>query len=254
MNIVILIRQTDDYEKWSNMKLEDIPFNHRVIKEVKSKFLQYVTNWNNKYSLNYYKFRARLKEIGQRNLKDTGLPVIYEDPKVFFESNRGNKNLLIIPTDDDDWLHPNIGDELNSFCKFNYLKSDIIVWRNRLCNYWMKDNAIRTAFTEYHDLVATNSYAVRMGGKARLIDLLAHWEIRRENNVFIDRSYSIWVRHPASLCSIKQNQFGVSPPKMAVPKEIPEDLMWAKEYVKMLIKLKEDFNSSTNCVDNLKLL
>jgi hypothetical protein len=93
----------------------------RVIKAIIDKHLLDV--WDAAFALNFFTFRARLQQMSEQSLRETGLRVL-RGPEQLRSELASGKPLLIAPTDDDDLYNPALGKQLA------VATASVIAWPN----------------------------------------------------------------------------------------------------------------------------
>ena len=68
--------------------------------------------WDETFNISYVDFRKQLNCIQQENIKEIAFDNVINQFEYF-----DNNTSIMVPTDDDDWFHPNIISKLLSFCK-----------------------------------------------------------------------------------------------------------------------------------------
>jgi len=104
--------------------------------------------WNDTFKIDYCTFRARIQALAEQNLRATGLEIIY-GPNQLQQLLQSNRAAWIIPVDDDDFFHPQIGDAVR------HRDGDVLHWRDW---YLRRGRVIPRAWLAQF---ATNGYAVR---------------------------------------------------------------------------------------------
>jgi len=133
MKLWIFLRNTED---WGNVTLEHfqdgkISTNNdpSINQHAKDRFLNSISLWNKNLSLNYFDFRNEIKELATSTWKD--IPVVIEDINTLI--NKIEDDDIVLPLDDDDWLHPEfenivIHNCLDEICVLNQVVFDTRDW------------------------------------------------------------------------------------------------------------------------------
>lgn len=232
MEIVVVVRKTLD---WRNLT----EFSHKGFNYGWDNFLKNVDRWNENFNLSYFEYRQSLKEIALESLKKTKIPIFVGDVKLFFKNNKHNKNLFVIPIDDDDWLHPNI--------KYYLKYGDIVRWQNWIYNIIYYKEIIKP-FDGFgnSNVFGSNEYMVNLS-KSALPFLLNHGALTNQNSIKVNECLSVWVRHPGSYLHLSENEKCLINPKCNYS-SIPNQLEWATPYIENVRKINLKYKSS-----NLKM-
>lgn len=108
MRVVIFLRNTED---WSSMNLKKLMWGKTnlscdkgepTLRATTGLFAEGIHQFNALLSVNYFDFRAKLKEIALKSWGD--LPVIEENDEHLLDQIGDDD--IILPIDDDDWIHP----------------------------------------------------------------------------------------------------------------------------------------------------
>ena len=217
LNFVILIRKTED---WGNVNSPfDLtpPFGNKYIS--KDKFAKFIVKWNANMSINYFQYRQKMKDIAIKNMQATGIPIATNSIE-FLKNNKDNKDLFVLPTDDDDWFHPDIQEHLLSAIK----KDD---------NYisWVTPRMSDKGFTPQNpDATFPYGYAYRCS-EVKLKHLMIHTTVSNDN--CIDKKLSLYVRNSASIHPVAIGN-NVLPEIKSIPTTAPDDLKWVQPYLDQL--------------------
>ena len=222
----IIIRQS---ESWNNINEKSHidsyrkKFGHMLEwDQYKERFEIYIKNvkyWNSELPISYYQYRFGIYQIAQKTWEQTGIEIVhYKDFK--FEPD---PDLILVPTDDDDWFRPDLHNHLTIL--FDDTKVDIVVWR---CHHL---NANGMHCESINDRVGGNGYAIRASVATERL-LLHHAAV---NDVQFNRTMqignSIWVRHAACWTNMSKSDFEFIPIENIA---INESLSWAKQHVQEL--------------------
>jgi hypothetical protein len=147
----------------------------------------------------------------------------YGEATEFLNENM-NKNLIVLPTDDDDWYHPDIKSRLEPFFQDETLP--ILQWQG-----WVYNSKYTEAFHKHESTayVGSNEYAIRC--EATEGEIKDHADIPKDYFKTTE-PLSIWVRHLGSLWDNQLGGFRLNPELKLSP--IPDEIEWATEYIEML--------------------
>jgi len=223
MEFVILIRRTLEWDKINN-------FENKACVDYRWKFfLNNVNKWNDSFNIDYFKYRQKLKNIALKSWEKTGIPIV--EDKNFWEKNKNNKNLVILPTDDDDWYHPKI----KNILKENFNNNAYVQWKSWIYDYRTTNSESFYEFDNYRDAegntgAGSNDYAIRCNQQKNKI--YSHGLIKdKSDKDKINLPLSIWVYHPASLSWLwcnKKEKINLNKTKEST---IPKEIEWAKKYI-----------------------
>ena len=146
MKVYLYLRNTED---WDNLKdIEDATF------WVKGRHGN-VRHWNHWCSLSWFEYRQRLKEICFGAIESLEIPLLYFGMKGSQQAiSVMEDDDFVVPTDDDDFFHPDIEQFVldNSDC-------DVLLWdsvvNQSVCHYGLHK------YSKFHSIAGTNSYALR---------------------------------------------------------------------------------------------
>jgi hypothetical protein len=223
MKSLIIIRQSENWGKISReehianyCKKFSHMLNDKFEKQYKDRFWTYlknVKNWDG-----YLKYRSMVCEIAKATWIETGIDVVCSNDFRLIP----DENLILIPTDDDDWFCPDLNQQLITI--FDDPAVSIIVWRT----HHLKPKSIYVE--SLVDRVGSNGYAIRASvATERLIQ--NHAAVNNVNFLRISQlGNSVWVRHSA--CWTKMSEQNFSFESFTMPNL--KNMMWAKQYVKKL--------------------
>ena len=171
--------------------------------------------WDATFAQPFFVVRAALKDVAQRNLAQ----VARAHRATLSDSVR---ETLIVPIDDDDWLHPDLFDQLQPHLRDS---ADGYVYGNVLC-----DSGVTLRSLERN--CYTNNYAVSgrfvSGASDRLNRVYQHWDA---NGVFHEPGFqcievglylSATNKHPASAMKLKDG-LGTDAPTPAALRRLVEN-------------------------------
>jgi len=180
MRIVLVIRRTQDY--YLEGKMMDYLFEHRYM-------------WNLFYKLPYLEFKKRLSEIASSTYLANKFDRIYFWDEYEEVNQEGN---IVVPIDEDDWIHPSLANELRSF---NFQDKPVVQWKvlNLRCN-------LDTPFV-IMDYIYTPScgYAVKAPYRVGCIDRNWQMDNRKHDIIGLDKVLSAKVDNFSSI-SFMENQ------------------------------------------------
>lgn len=245
---IILVRRTVDWgnvtvDKW----LED--YNHKdsrsrkqidlqddLPKESIAKFMNNIKMWHRVFSITYPEYRQELKNIAMFNWERMGCDIVempnLKDDKELKDRFRG---YLLLPTDDDDWFNPYLGDVLPRIMEKK--DADILTWDSVK---YVRLNNKEQIFSENKMKVGSNAYCFN-SESASLLSLLNHDYVCHANK--LPGTFSVWIRHRASYWRLQNFDLNVNPIQDSM---FPSFLGWADQEINALRKLDND------CVANSK--
>jgi hypothetical protein len=151
MAVYLIVRQTQD---WKNSNFGSLTFPSGYRKpEFNSNILR--TVWKQLYRDSYFEFRHSLNQIVMTAWKQ---PIIAKNlHSIDLRELRSTikEDDWILPTDDDDYFHPNIEEFLKENCD-NY---EIAQW-DVICNNINIFHEVES-WTKYNDFPCSNAYAIR---------------------------------------------------------------------------------------------
>lgn len=108
--VVILVRSTADYNN-----MNDESFGSQVYDAYKPKIELHITSqnespklWSETFHIDYFKYRSEIVRIADQARRATGCFVI-SGVDEFIEWYQQPGESILVPTDDDDWVSPDIG-------------------------------------------------------------------------------------------------------------------------------------------------
>lgn len=198
MEFQIKVRQTED---WHNLTESSFFENYKSKFEYGSNFgkdktpekhfnnfKKNVISWNKKYSPSFFEYRDKVKKLALDTWNDTKINVSYDDKIV--------KDVIYLPTDDDDWFAPDIKNILEKI--FDQPNVNLVVW-NGLC---LNNNCVKK-----YKKISSNGYAFRNIFDPYVLKYHCFPEsFLNKNTTFkINQELSMWIRHSASWCILSQN-------------------------------------------------
>jgi len=154
--IYVFLRSTED---WKDISIDQcrqpITMGDGSSDHLPEPLVNLLEDWNKKYQNSWQKFRYRLKE------KATEICPVQVISK-YSDVHKLNNNDIVIPMDDDDWLHPEISDFINSEMGDSI---DVLQWQ-QICNsyinirslsYWGQDSFQRSM------IYCTSDHCIKAG-------------------------------------------------------------------------------------------
>lgn len=230
MKVILFLRRVQD---WENDSLEDMVFTDELPAPHDT-----VRTWNNTFAIDYFDFRSKLQKISFDNWSHLNAEVQIKELHDIQDDD------WIVPTDDDDWFHPDLPDHLLS------VDSDVVYW-----NCLVHQIAYSTDLSQWHDFheeFCTNNYAIRgkylkLLGFERLFSLLdRHWEVlklmeaEKPRVQKLEQTLSCYNRHFGGISTLAHCRNDSSKLLSFVPKksfEIPEEYSWVQEYSDRMFEL-----------------
>jgi hypothetical protein len=227
MECCIFLRKTIDWHKIKNMRqFSRICCFPEVLRKTKW--------WGDHFSIPYWSYRAGLKRIAEKSLKNTGLPILQE--------REISDDMIVIPLDDDDWLRPDIWDFVKP--SFSDPKVEMVFWDGVLLQ--TEQGRVDMGAMSTKEYVESCCYAVRgrveesFRDDHRLPD--QHQKIKPEETAFHHGDLlSAYVRHYASVRYIwnlwrKYPLCIPYPPQYKMPSPIPKRFSWCEPYLEELVE------------------
>lgn len=217
---LIYVRNT---ENWINIKKHNPPHNLTYLNDRKRECLiKNIKLWDSHCSVSYCEYRHFLKELAVHSWNQTGMEVITKLPKNI-------DNIIIFPTDDDDWLSPTIFNEIKN-CKNNLIFWDCWMYfmSKQLLSY---GGHIFVPLPKEFKWTGSNGYALQ--GEIIKKAVMEHTETKKlyKNNIeYVKKSLSVWVHHPASTFTLSNKIIhpAILLENLFYPQEISEEFSWAK--------------------------
>jgi hypothetical protein len=182
--------------------------------------------WNENMRTPFPTYRAEVAEVAEESWSATGM-------STQFERHAGATH-WVVPTDDDDLYHPGLSHYISDAIDDH--EPRIVYW-DCWCYVPCTAHCFYSGSAFFKSpLLGSNAYAVNATEDAVVI--YNHCDATRlllsgVKAAYIDKALSIWVRHPASLYSMRDSDLSKSMVKMceaACPKEIE----WAGGYLDRL--------------------
>jgi hypothetical protein len=149
--------------------------------------------WDSVFNVTYADFRRRLHGIQVENLGDVGFDAVLSQYE--YEPSGG----IFVPTDDDDWFHPELLDYLRGSAP-----GPVIYWN--FANFTEGRVVIQNpALEEIKFDFESNNYALRSPQDERLLKDHTHADRKlRNTGLHVDANYSVHNRTMASLGLLKE--------------------------------------------------
>ena len=226
MQIFIYLRRTQDYKNCEKFLISN----------------ELLNLWNNTCSISYQEYREAIKKIAINEWK---FPIIG-----FEEIAKLNDEDIILPSDDDDWFHPLINNELlEKTTDFDFGYWNTLVSSSR-------SNFGLSVWFNHHKEIASNGYFVKTkvlkNSPDMLLYLNKHMQAERlaiKDNLKIlnlkHQILSVYNWHPGSFSVLKQIKnkedfCNVFPKNQS--KSVPKAYNWAKNPI-------EKFNNTVSNIN-----
>jgi hypothetical protein len=199
--------------------------------------IPYVYMWNKTLNMPYWSYRAAVKRIAHKTLERTCIPVV--------DKNKvgSNKNRVVIPVDDDDWLSPNIQDVLLPL--FDAPERQVVCWNNGCVR--AVHNGLEMSSIPVQKCVMSCSYAVR--ASVPKAEWMEHTYVQRYRSFnrgsvfnYKDRLLSMYVRHIGAVGVVPHLSEVLFPFECSMPTCVPTQHAWAEPYMFELLKLLESLD------------
>lgn len=192
--------------------------------------------WNDLFNIKYIDFRKILHDVQKKNFNDINFSSIINQ----YEYNHLENNGWIVPTDDDDWFHPDIIKTLNN------TTSSLVYW-----NFVNFTEGVVTVQDSTREVIQyeSNNYSIKNVSDESLIryHVLAN-NAYRNNGMHINQCLSIHNRTMASLGLLNQQLpdlrggmirlYGISRSPIQIHGNIPEYFIKFIEEINDLFKNK----------------
>jgi SAM-dependent methyltransferase len=226
----------------------------------KQAFLKAIRLWNRTFSLSYFTYRQRLKEIAELSwtrIRDLDLIVRRQD---LFTVLDHLDQFIVLPVDDDDWFHPDIANVLRQHWRDDV---DAFHWPDGLYRsvpfqdrFQQTMSQERLVLRHWPGDFATNGYALTRAGfsrcdlqtKRRVLSF--HWAAGKTfhqpgfTRRLLDQPLSASNKSLASATNLKAlnrraDVVRNAPHLKRRTTNIPHQLRWAQEYVALTERLNE---------------
>jgi hypothetical protein len=230
MKCSIVVRKTLD---WDQIKTMDDFEEHCGFRQV----LPYVEIWNRVLNMPYWEYRSALKRIAQKSLRNTGLDIISPD------NIPEEKDHIIIPIDDDDWLSPEIKDIVPPLFEGSEVK--MVHWSNAY--YCITGHKVSMGCMSSVGTTLSCSYAVRsIVPKEKWLfhtkvqKYRSNIELRNKHLIryYKKKNISMYIRHLGNVTSIRKLDLYInSLPLKLSSKKMSRSDEWCDPYSREIIKL-----------------
>ena len=241
MECSVFLRQTQDY---SNIDVDEhiksLPehlywtadkYNEDGTTQLE-KFITNVKRWKS-YSIPYVRYRMLMQQMAKPNWSQTA-------PKVI-RAFQPNHNLMLLPTDDDDFFAPNVVERVLPI--FENPQVDLVVWDCCMVITTNEADLLHIQYIPYNDMVHTNSYMFRStipNAKSCAYNHMRAGEFAAQNPqkvVYLHEPLSLYNKHAAGHYLLSTEDFFPSPVGELPP--IPKEMQWAKEYILKIYNLRK---------------
>lgn len=202
--IWLFITETEDWSNYSYHKLQQrLKDTTLYLPQLNGK-IKLMRQWDHQFRLSYFRYRQEIKKIAEKNW--VNLNVIERSFEKLLEVV-GDED-WVIRSDDDDWLHPNV----DQFLDTNF---DFLHWDSWVYNVW-KGSISRynnVGYGKLHNCPCSNGYAikgkqVKKLPKKNIQVLLSNHTLAKQiahrfklRTHFIEEILSCYNKHPGSLSS-----------------------------------------------------
>jgi hypothetical protein len=202
-----------------------------------------VRRWSELYRPSYMMFRHQVKQIAMKSQESLGLQARWHSEHTTF-----NRDQIFLVTDDDDWYHPNIAEEVVKVFE-GRPDIDVVYWPTWLYITSDLTGQNKERFEIYNTArVGSNGFAIRGGYSGWFYTWGAHIKIESwvnpERKYFLsDKHLSVWNIHAASFW--QRTHFELPDPINKLDKvQRPQELDWALEHL-------DDFNALVNSIERI---
>lgn len=246
MNIYIFLRKTED---WKNVDVEDCKF--PLFKAGEQDHVPILREWNKSFPVTWQKYRQSLQDKSFENWK---IPILFNINDVL---NKNDED-VVIPIDDDDWLHPNI----DSIIKSEMRNNDLLQWTQIINEYTIGRSVSKWGKADWQRKIGhcTSDHCLRIGCLKNFSRNDCDHCLNGHGNVWMSFLYkrrmyipeilSCYNHHIGShsflikIKSIEEIRIAVN----QISDNIPNWTTWAEPMIKWLD------NESKNVVKNIKCL
>lgn len=248
---------------WSSLKsiqdyIEANIYSRQLIKDWMPHIINSIEQWNCHFNINYFEFRAKMKEIMLFNISKIEDVVVIDKNKKQVLSN--SENFILYPIDDDDWASPEIFD----CAKKNMdIEDDVIVWPFGFFRHYSMITDIDKPIDNIKYVYSNNCILTKKGYEkfCKICDYCDFLEDHRECDKYsqysdcvvkiIRKPLSVYNHSPASATKLwsfsKFESFSNSIFHLISdynkPSGIPSELDWSRPYAKrfwnLIFKLKK---------------
>lgn len=180
-----------------------------------------------KFKISYPVYRRKLEELAIDSWRKLGIPW----RELWHRHWPANPNRVYLITDDDDWYHPGLLDEVMPL--FADPEIDIVTW-----DCWKYILVWDREEFKIHDTIGSNGYAQRGGtiGSRGHLDVEEYTKKHPDRCVHIAKPLSIWTRHPGTFSQLTLYPLTESYHWLRKSPR-PECLAWATNYMDSLHEL-----------------
>lgn len=236
MEFKIIVRETEDwanidfeqwlskyYEKFSDNDKVTLSRNKRDERKIEQ-FLNNVIEWNAKCRPNYFEYRHSMNLIARKTWEATGIEIMSIHDWNDFE----NEDIILLPTDDDDWFHPNIAQHLSKF--FEDKKISRVMWKGWT---WGDDGSFFVKSEKKKRRTTTSNGCAYRASRSNYYSLAEHgwgksfW--KPGVDVSVEECLSLYIRYWGSFTSLSKSPFSKMYKKPETP--VPKELEWCKDSI-----------------------
>lgn len=204
--------------------------------------LPFVEEWNKVLNMPYWVFRSKVKEIANKSLRRTGIPVMTNLRRVGRKFNR-----IVIPIDDDDWLAPNIKDVLPNL--FSDPKVRGVCWDNAVFRIIYK--GVELGYYPVQSCTMSCCYAVRTSlPKRRWVRDMQFISYKKSHPKSVlnynEKFLSMYLRHIGAVGGLKEFGRMKFPVKYKMPDVFDRRYAWSEPYVSEFVNLMNSLNLKWN--------
>lgn len=169
MRFIIFIRQKIDWEKISEDEFKSQDEKSTIYK-LNNSSIDLLKTWEDMFSCKFTEFRREMKNIAYKQNCKCNIEILQGKEEIEKEMER-EEDAYILPTDDDDFFHPDI------FSKLNQIKSEngIILWPE---GWVMGSKAFKTRPPSRG--TGTNTYAIKKS-TLRTVNKDLQWRLVRHH-------------------------------------------------------------------------
>lgn len=237
MNIYIFLRRTED---WANVSLNECKRKSDGSSRDR-KHLSILHQWNSEFSMTWQMYRFYLQKKAFESWGS--IPILHNKNDVISKNDED----VIIPIDDDDWLHPDIVPFIQSEIKNN----TVLQWTQILNAYDISNRYInKWGLTDYQRKAVhgTSDHCLRIGYLKKLntqelnTSLLGHGHVWRAflhtRRQYVPETMSCYNHHMGSYSFlINTNNLNDCKKRVEFINSIPEWSLWAESNIHWLDKL-----------------
>lgn len=170
MNLILYYR---DNIPWHNTNMESYTNSGAFgYTQYNPKLLSLVKRWNDTFNISFFSFRNKLKRISRiSHANIPNIKIVIGEREVWARGNihkidmsfLEGEDFIIIPSDDDDWLHPQVFEEILKYKNSPMISWDHVIFRLNSLGYdnnafWQAGAAKIFEYSDAHCF--TNNYAL----------------------------------------------------------------------------------------------